>query len=194
MKSQKVRIDLQEKKLRTNTRGWYYFIEQISSVTQSCPTLCDPMDCSLLGSLSITNSQSLLKLMSIELVMPPTISSSVVPFSSCLQSFQASGSFQMSQFFTSGGQSVGVSVSASVFAVNIQDWSPLRFTGWIFLQSKGLSRGFSSTAVQKHQFFGAQLSIKKLSHPYMTAGKTHRYEIKTWFRNVVECDFLTIKK
>ena len=69
MKSQKVRIDLQEKKLRTNTRGWYYFIEQISSVTQSCPTLCDPMDCSLLGSLSITNSQSLLKLMSIESVM-----------------------------------------------------------------------------------------------------------------------------
>ena len=99
MKSQKVRIDLQEKKLRTNTRGWYYFIEQISSVTQSCPTLCDPMDCSLLGSLSITNSQSLLKLMSIELVMPPTISSSVVPFSSCLQSFPASESFQMSQLF-----------------------------------------------------------------------------------------------
>ena len=89
----------------------------------------------------------------------PTISSSVVPFSSRLQSFPASGSFQMSQFFTSGGQSIGVSASTSVLPMNIQDWSPLGLTGWISLQSKGLSRVFSNTAIQKHQFSGAQLSL-----------------------------------
>ena len=89
----------------------------------------------------------------------PTISSSVVPFSSHLQSFPASRSFSMSQFFTSGGQSIGVSASASVLPMNIQDWSPLGWTGWISLQSKGLSRVFSNTTVQKHQFFSAQLSL-----------------------------------
>ena len=87
----------------------------------------------------------------------PTISSSVIPFSSRLQSFPASESFQMSQFFTSGGQSIGVSASASW--MNIQDWFPLGWTGWISLQSKRLSRVFSNTTVQKHQFFGAQLSL-----------------------------------
>ena len=89
----------------------------------------------------------------------PTISSSVVPFSSCLQSFPASGSFQMSQLFTSGGQSIRVSASTSVLSMNTQDWCPLGWTGWISLQSKGLSRVFSNTTVQKHQFFGAQLSL-----------------------------------
>ena len=89
----------------------------------------------------------------------PTISSSVVPFSSCLQSFPASGSFPMSQFFTSGGQSIGISASASVLPMNIQNWFPLGWTGWISLQSKGLSRVFSNTTVQNHQFFGAQLSL-----------------------------------
>ena len=89
----------------------------------------------------------------------PTISSSVVPFSSCLQSFPASGSFQMSQLFTSGGQNIGVSASASVLPMNTQDWSALGWTGWISLQSKGLSRVFSNTTVQKHQFFCAQLSL-----------------------------------
>ena len=89
----------------------------------------------------------------------PTISSSVVPFSSCLQSFPASGSFQMSQFFTSGGQSTGVSASTSVLPMNTQDWFPLGWTGWISLQSKGLSRVFSNTTIQKHQFFSAQLSL-----------------------------------
>ena len=84
----------------------------------------------------------------------PTISSSVVCFSSCLQSFLVSGSFQMSQFFESGGQIIGVSASASVLPMNIQCWSPLGWTGWISLQSKGLSRVFSNTTVQKHQFFG----------------------------------------
>ena len=89
----------------------------------------------------------------------PTISSSVVPFSSCLQSFPALWSFQMSQFFTSGGQSIGVSASTSVLPMNTQNWSPLGWTGWISLQSKGLSRVFSNTTVQKHQFFSAQLSL-----------------------------------
>ena len=89
----------------------------------------------------------------------PTISSSVIPFSSCLQSFPASGSFPVNQFFESGGQSIGASVSASVRPMNIHDWSPLGWTGWISLQSKGLSRVFSNTTVQKHKFFSAQLSL-----------------------------------
>ena len=89
----------------------------------------------------------------------PTISSSVIPFLSRLQSFPASGSFQMSQFFTSGDQSIGVSASASVLPMNIQDWFPLGWTGLISLQSKGLSRVFSNTTVQKHQFCSAQLSL-----------------------------------
>ena len=89
----------------------------------------------------------------------PTTSSSVIPFSSHLQSFPASGSFPVSQFFTSGGQSIGVSPSASVLPLNIQDWFPLGWTGWVSLQSKGLSRVFSNTTVQKHQFFSTQLSL-----------------------------------
>ena len=88
-----------------------------------------------------------------------TISSSAIPFSSCLQSLPESGSFQMSQFFTSGGQSIGVLASASVLPMNTQDWSPIGWTGWISLQSKGLSRVFSNTTVHKHQFFSAQLSL-----------------------------------
>ena len=88
-----------------------------------------------------------------------TISSSVVPFSSHLQSFPASGYFQMSYFFASGSQSVGVSASTSVVPVKTQDWFPLGWTGWISLQSKGLSRVFSNTTVQKHQFFRVQLSL-----------------------------------
>ena len=94
----------------------------------------------------------------------PDISSSVVPFSSCPQSLQASGSFPMNQLFTWGGQSIGVSASASVLLMNTQDWSPLGWTGWISLQSKGLSRVFSNTTVLKHQFFGAQLSSQSNSH------------------------------
>ena len=89
----------------------------------------------------------------------PAISSSDAPFFSCLQSFPASGSFPMSQLFSSGGQSIGVSASTSVLPRNIQDWPPLGWTGWIFLQSKGLSKVFSNTTVQKHQFFGTQLSL-----------------------------------
>ena len=94
----------------------------------------------------------------------PAISSSVVPFSSCPQSLPALKSFQMSQLFTWGGQSIGVSASASFLPMNTQDWSPLGWTAWISLQSKGLSRVFSNTTVQKHQFFGTQLSSQSNSH------------------------------
>ena len=89
----------------------------------------------------------------------PTISSSVIPFSSRLQSFPASGSFPMSQLFASGGQSIRVLASTSVLPMNTQDWSPLGWTGWISLQSKGLSKVFSNTTIQKHQFFSTQLSL-----------------------------------
>jgi len=99
----------------------------------------------------------------------PAISSSVVPFSSCSQSFPASGSFQMSQLFVSGGQSTGVSASTSVLPMNTQDWSPLGWTDWISLQSKGLSRVFSNITVQKHQFFGTQLSSHSNSHIHTIA-------------------------
>ena len=113
---------------------------------------------------SWANSQSLLKLMSIKSVMHPTISSSVVPFSSCLQSFPASGSFLMSRLFTTGGQSIGASTLESVPTMNIQDWFPLGLTSLIALQSKGLSRVFSNTTVQKHHFLGAQPSLWSNSH------------------------------
>ena len=94
----------------------------------------------------------------------PAISSSVVPFSSCPQSLPASGSFPMSQLFTWGGQSIGVSASTSVLPMNTEDWSPLEWTGWISSQSKGLSRVFSNTTVQKHQFFVTQPSSQSHSH------------------------------
>ena len=94
----------------------------------------------------------------------PAISSSVIPFSSCPQSLPASGSFPLTQLLASGSQSIGVSASSSVLQMNTQDWSPSGWTSWIFLQSKGLSRVFSNTTVQKHQFFGTQLSSRSNSH------------------------------
>ena len=109
--------------------------------------------------LSIINSQSCSNSCPLSQWCRSTISSSVVPFSSCLQSFPISGSFPRSHFFASGGQSIGVSASASVLPMNIQDSFPLGLTGWIPLQSKGLTRVFSNTSVQKHQFFGSQLSL-----------------------------------
>ena len=142
---------------------WVYPV-QFSSVTQSCLTLCDTRPpCPSLTPGVYPNSCPLSSCY-------PTVSSSVVPFSFCPQSVPTSGSFQMSQFFTSGGQSIGVSVSASVLPMNTQDHhrsliSPLEWTGWIALQSKGLSRVFCNTTVQKHQFFGTQLSQAN-SHIY----------------------------
>ena len=118
-------------------------LAQFSSVAQLCLTLCDSMDCSTPG---FPVRHQLLELAQSHVHQV----SDVIPFFSCLQSFPASESFQMSQFFTSGDQSIGVSASTSVLPVNIQDWFPLGWTGWISLQSKGLSRVFSNTTVQKH--------------------------------------------
>ena len=132
---------------------------QFSSVIQSCPTL-PPHEsqhtrppCPSQAPGVYSNSCPLSRWCN------PTISSSVIPFYSCLQSFPASGSFQMSQFFISGGQNTGVSAWASVLPMNIQDSFPLGWTGWLSLQSKGLSKVFSNTTVQKDQFFSAQLSL-----------------------------------
>jgi len=123
------------------------------------------------ASLSITNSQSLTKFMSIESVMPSNHLILCYLLLIPLQSFPASGSLPMSQLFASGGQSIGTSASVSVLPMTIQDWYSLGWTGWISLLSKGFSRVFNST-VQKHQFFRAQLFIVQLSRPYMTTGKT----------------------
>ena len=106
----------------------------------------------------------------------PTISSSVIPFSSCLQSFPASGSFQMSQFFASDGQSIGVSASASILPMNIQDWFPLRWTSLVSLQSKRFSKVFSSPTVQKHQFFSAQLSLWSNFHSMHDFWRKHSFD------------------
>ena len=137
---------------------------QFSSVTQLCPTLSDTMDCSTPG-LPVHHQLPEFTQTHVHRVgdaIPP--SHPVIPFSSCPQSFPASGSFPVSLFFTSGGQRIRVSASASILPMNTQDWSPLRWTGWISLQSKGFSRVFSNTTVKKHQFFGAQLSLYSNSH------------------------------
>ena len=137
---------------------------QFSSVAQSCPTLCDPKNLSTPGLpvhhqlLEFTHSWPSSRW------CHPAISSSVIPFSSFPQSLPASESFPMSQLFAWGGQSIRVSALASFLPKNTQGWSPLEWTGWISLQSMGLSRVFSNTTVQKHQFFGAQLSSQSNSH------------------------------
>ena len=132
---------------------------QFSSVAQSCLTLCDPMNRSMPGLCPSPTSGVYPNSFPLSQWCYPTISSSVVPFSSSPQSFPTSGSFPMSQLFALGGQSIGVSASTSVLPMNTQDWVPLGWTGWISLQSKGLSRVFSNITVQKHQFFCAQLSL-----------------------------------
>ena len=139
---------------------------QFRSVAQLCPTLCDPKDCSTPG-LPVYHQLPELTQTHVHWVGDAiqashplsTPSPPVFP-----ASFPASGSFQMSQFFASGGQSIRVSASASILPMNIQDWFPLGSTGWISLLSKRLSRGFSNTTVQKQQFFGAQLSSQSNSH------------------------------
>ena len=133
---------------------------QLSSVAQSCPALRDPMNHSMPG-LPVHHQlpdSTQTHVHWVGDVIQPSHPLSV-PFSSCPQSFPTSGSFQISQLFTSGSQNIGVSASTSVLPMNTQDWSPLEWTGWISLQSKGLSRVFSNTTVQKHQFFSAQLSL-----------------------------------
>ena len=136
---------------------------QFSLVTQSCPTLCDPMDCSSPG-FPVHHQLPELTQTHVHWVSDAIQPSHPLlsPSPLCLQYFPASGSFQMSQFFKSGGQSIEVSASASVLPMNVQDWFLLGWIGWISLQSKGLS----NTTVQKHQFFGAQLSLESNFHIY----------------------------
>ena len=142
-----------------------YDITHSSVQSLSCVRLfATPCIAACQASLSITISRSSLRLTFIKSVIPSTHSSSVVPFSSCPQSLPASESFPMSQLFASGGQSAGVSALASFLPKKSQDWSPSGWTGWIPLQSKGLSRVFSNTTVQKHQFFSTQLSSPSNSH------------------------------
>ena len=128
--------------------------------------LCDPMDCSRPDSRLPPSPAAYSNPCPLSRWCHPTISSSVVPFSSCPQSFSASGSFLMSQLFASGGQSIGASASAAVLPVNVQDRFPLGLTNLISLQSKGLSRVFSNTRAQKYQFFSTQPSLQSNSHTH----------------------------
>ena len=157
-----IHVQYCDKKLMVifNTINSCFSSVQFSSVAQSCPTLCDPMNHSTpvlpvhhqLPEFTQTHVHWVG-----DAIQPSHPLSS--PENSRLQSFSASGSFPMSQFFGSGGQSIGVSASTLLLPMDIQDWFPLGWTGWISLQSKGLSRIFFSTTVQKHQFFGVQLSL-----------------------------------
>ena len=147
------------------------WIQSCCLVAKSCPTLCNPTDYSTPGFLVLHHLLEFAhKLMVIESVMPFNHLIICHPFSSCPQSFPASGSFQMSQLFTSGGQSIGVSASTSVLPMKTQDWSPLELTGWISLQSKGVSRVFSNTTVQSINSLVLSF-IVQLSHLHMTTGK-----------------------
>ena len=140
---------------------WEEYLDQFSTVQSlSCVWLfVTPWTTACQASLSITNSQSKPKHMSIESVMPSNHLILCYPLLLLPSIFPASGSFQMSQLVASGGQSIGVSASTSVLPMNTQDWSPLGWTGWISLHSKGISRVFPNTTVQKHQFFSIQLSL-----------------------------------
>ena len=152
--------------LKIQLENMYHIVQFSCSV---CQTLCDPMDCN-----GLPHNRPPCPWLTPGVYSNscpswwchPTISFSVVPFFSCLQSFPESGSFPMSRLFTSGGQSIGVSASTSALPMNTQDWSPLGWTGWISLQSKGVSRVFSNITVQKHQFFSAWLSLWSNSHIY----------------------------
>ena len=143
------------------------------SVAKLSSTLCDPMDCSTPGFPVLHHLSNSCPL---SLWCYPTILSSAVPFSFCFQSLPASGSFSMSQLLTSGGQSIGASASASVLPMNIQGRFPLGLTGLISLQSKGLSRVFSNTRVQKHQFFLAQSSLWSNSPSIHDHWKNHSFD------------------
>ena len=152
------------------------FLHQFSSVQSLSHVWLTPGMAARQASLSITNSQSLLKPMSIESVMPSNHLILCCPLLLSPSIFPSIRVFQMSQLFASGGQSIGVSASASILPMNIQDWSPLGWTGWISLQSKGLSRVFSNTTVQKHQFFALSL----LHSPTLTSihdyWKNHNFD------------------
>ena len=156
-----VRAPLTKNTLLTSLLYFLKFLSVISSLQWLSRVwlFATPWTAARQASPSITNSRSLLKLLSIESVMPSNHLILCCPLSSCLQSFPASGSFPMSQFFTSGSQSTGASSSTSVLPMNIENWSPFGWTGLISLQFKRLSRFFANTTVQKHQFFCTQLSL-----------------------------------
>ena len=150
------------------------YISQFSSVTQSCLTLCDPMDCSAPG-LRVHHQLPEFTQTHVHWVGEAIQPSHPLPSPSppAPQSLPASRSFQMNQFFSSGGQSIGASASASVLPMNTQDWFPSGWTGWISYQSKGLSRVFSNITVQKHQFFSAQLSLYVCVYIYILQNNHH---------------------
>ena len=158
-----------------------YFISsvQFSSVTQSCPTLCDPMDCSTPG---LPVHHQLLELAQTH--VHPTISSSGVPFSSCLQSFPASVSFQISQFFASGGQGIGVSASASVLPINIQSWFPLGLTGLISAVQGTVKSHLQHHSSKAQILQHSVIFMVQLSHPYMNTGKIIALTTWTFVRKV----------
>ena len=162
----------------------------ISSVAQSCLTLCNPMDCSTPTSLSITNSQSWLKFVSIESMMPSNHLILCRPLLLPPSIFPVSGSFPVSQLFASGGQSFGASASASVLPMNIQDWFPLGWTDWIFLQVQGTLKSLlqphsSKASILRHSAF----FLFRLSHPYMTTGKTIALPRRTFVSKVMSLLF-----
>ena len=163
---------------------------QFNSVPHLCLTLCDPMDYQHARPPRPSPTPGIhSNSCPLSWWCHPTISSSVVPFSSCLQSFPAWGSFQMSQFFASGGQSIGVTASTSLLPMNIQDWFPLGWPALISLQTKGLSRVFSNTTVQKHQLFGTQLSFSPTLTSVMTPGKTIALTRRTFVGKVMSLLF-----
>ena len=172
-------------------KGPVVCVNKFSSVHSCVRLFATPWTAACQASLTITNSRSLLKLMYIESVMPSNHLILVIPFCSCFQSFQALGSFQMSQFFASGGQSIGISASASVLPMNIQDWFPLGLIGFISLQSKGLSRVFSNTTVQKKASVLRQSAffMVQFSHPYVTTGKTTPLTRRTFVSKVMSLLF-----
>ena len=153
-----------------------YCIPQFSSVAQSCPTLCDPMDCSTPGFPVHHQLMELTKLTSIELGVPSNHLILCHPLLLPPSIFPSLRVFSNESVLCTGGQSIGVSASTSVLPMNIQDWCPLGWTGWISLQSKGLSRVFSNTTVQKHQFFGVQPSLLSGSHIQTRHWKNYRFD------------------
>ena len=155
-----------------HSRNQFSSVQSLSRVQ----LFATPWTAACQASLSITNSQSLLRLMPIKSVMPSNHLIFCRPLLLPPSLFPSIRVFQMSQFFASGGQGIGVSASASVLSMNIQDWSPLGWTGWISLQSKGLSRVSSNTTVQKHQFFGAQLSYSPTLTSICDYWKNHSFD------------------
>ena len=166
-------------------------IQQICccSVAKLCLTLCDPMHCSMPGFPVLHYPRVCSDSCPLSRWCHLTLSSSATLFSFCLRSFSTSGSFPMSCLFTSGGQSIGVSASASVFPMNIQGWFPLGLTGLISLMSKGLSRVFSSTTIQKASIWCSAFFMVQLLHPYMTTGKTVALNICTFVSKVMPLAF-----